>query len=110
MYPEAPNRSRSHSPFLKEITVCIDKIKAKRNGPSVASRWRNLRELQAFSKLLHFTFLWPLNWLVERCLGKADFICTPAPKELPLKIHVSLPNPHRQAVSVDRDLKADGGR
>lgn len=43
-------------------------------------------------------------------LGKADFSCTPAPKDLPLKMHVSLPNLHRQAVSVDGDLKADGGR
>ena len=88
----------------------MDKMEGKRNSPSLAFQMEKLRDLQGFSKLLQISFPWPLNWLVECCLGKADFISTPAPKDLPLKVCVSLPNLHQQAVSVDGYLKADGGR
>lgn len=105
LYPEALSKSRSHSPFL-----CVDKMKGNRNSPSLAFQVEKLRELQGFSKPLCISFPWPQNWLVQWCLGKADFICTLAPKDLPLKVCVSLPNLHRQAVSAARDPKADGVR
>jgi len=94
-------------------TVCIVETKGKRSSRDLAFQMEKLRELPGFSKLLHIIFPWPMNWVVERCLGKAGFLRTPAPKDLPVKAHVSLPNLHErqfQWTGTRRQMGEDGWR